>query len=191
MACVGSSWLRWGALLSLIFCVFAQENSSECLDKDEIITEMSKDAEMPSDCVLSCTALSYRQIADRQQRLTVRFKDSQPGESGDFCWFIDRRCSTRDEIFVLLSVNESVPNGESIQIQTNSPTHLIPVQSHNSPSVIPDDCGLRFDVTPHLRHLTHLRHLPLCVRLTGIMGTRLQCPPFLVMIRNKTSLTNS
>ncbi len=61
--------------------MFAQENSSECLDKDEIITEMSKDAEMPSECVMSCTALSYRQIADRQQRLTVRFQDSQPGKS--------------------------------------------------------------------------------------------------------------
>lgn len=156
------------------------------MDKDEIITEMSKDAEMPSDCVLSCTALSYRQITDRQQRLTVRFKDSQPGESGDFCWLIHRRCSSWDEVLVLLSVNESVPNEEPIQIQTSSPTHLIPVQSHDSPSVIPDDCGLRFDVTPHLRHLTHLRHLPLCVRLNGIMGSRLQCPPFLVTIRNKT-----
>ncbi len=108
------------------------------------------------------------------------------GESGDFCWLIHRRCSSWDEVLVLLSVNESVPNEEPIQIQTSSPTHLIPVQSHDSPSVIPDDCGLRFDVTPHLRHLTHLRHLPLCVRLNGIMGSRLQCPPFLVTIRNKT-----
>lgn len=64
-----------------MFCLFAQENSWECLDKDTSVTEMSKDVEMPSECVLACTALSYRQVADRQQKLTVRFKDSQPGEN--------------------------------------------------------------------------------------------------------------
>ncbi|RXN07906.1 gonadal somatic cell derived factor isoform X1 [Labeo rohita] len=180
MACVGSSWLRWGTLLSVMFCLFAQENSWECLDKDTSVTEMSKDVEMPSECVLACTALSYRQVADRQQKLTVRFKDSQPDDLGDFCWFIHRRCSTWDDVFVVLSVNESVPDGESIRLQTNSPTHLNPVQAHDSPSVIPDACGLRFDVTPHLRHLP--QHT-LCVRLKGIMGNHLECPPFLVIIR--------
>ncbi|KAK2872169.1 hypothetical protein QQF64_018259 [Cirrhinus molitorella] len=182
MACVGSLWLRWGTLLSVLFCLFAQENSWECLDKDASVSEMSKDAEMPSACVLACTALSYRQIIDRQQKITVRFKDSQPGESGDFCWFVPRRCSTRDEIFVLLSASEPVPNGESIGLETNSPTHTNPVQPHDSPSSIPDDCGLRFDVTPHLRHPP--QHA-LCVRLTGVMENHLQCPPFLVIVRKK------
>ncbi|KTF73463.1 hypothetical protein cypCar_00043407 [Cyprinus carpio] len=182
MASVGSSWLRWGTLVSVIFCLLAQGNSWECLDKDEILTGMSRDVEMPSECVLTCTALSYRLIADRQQKLTVRFKDSHPGESGDFCWFIHQRCSTWDEVFVLLSVNESIPNAGVTRLQTNSLTNLNPVQPHDSPSIIPDDCGVRFHVTPHLRHLP--QHT-LCVRLTGIMGNHLHCPPFLVIIRKK------
>ncbi|ROL46689.1 hypothetical protein DPX16_12582 [Anabarilius grahami] len=176
-------WLRWGMLLSAVLCLFAQENSWECLDKGEVVTEMSKDAELPSVCVLSCTALTYRQIIDRQQKLTVRFRDSQPGESDDFCWFINSRCSTWDEAFVLLSVSESVPAEERIELQTNSPIHPNPVQPHDSPSVLPDDCGLHFDVTPHLKHLQ--RHT-LCVTLKGIVGNSLTCPPFLVIVKKKT-----
>lgn len=179
MARVGSVWLRWGALLSAVFCLFAQESSCECLDKDQIVAEMSKDAELPSECVLSCTALTYRQILDRQQKLTVRFKDSQPGEAGDFCWSVHTRCSTWDEVFVLLSIKESAPAGERVVLQTD----WSPVEPHDAPSVLPDACGLRFDVTPHLRVL---QQRTLCVRPHGIMGNSLQCPPFLVIIRKKS-----
>ncbi|KAK7131736.1 hypothetical protein R3I94_016765 [Phoxinus phoxinus] len=240
MACVCSAWLRWGALLSAVFCLCVQE----CVDKDQVVTEMSQDADLPSECVLSCTALTYRQIIDGQQKLTVRFKDSQPGESDDFCWFIHTRCSTWDEVFVVLSIKESVA-AERIELQITWPPHLSPAPPHLSPApphlspapphlspapphlspapphlspapphlspapphlspapphlspapphlspapphlsrVPPDACGLRFDVVPHLNLL---KQRMLCVRPHGIMGHRLHCPPYLVIVKKKT-----
>lgn len=179
------------------------------MDKDQVVAEMSQDADLPSECVLTCTALTYRQIIEGQQKLTVRFKDSQPGESDDFCWFIHTRCSTWDEVFVVLSIKEYVP-AERIGLQTTWPLHLSPALPHLSPAplllspapphlspppphlspapphlsrVPPDACGLRFDVTPHLKFL---KQRVLCVRPHGIMGQRLHCPPYLVIVKKKT-----
>ncbi|KAG1970096.1 hypothetical protein F2P79_001834 [Pimephales promelas] len=195
MACVCSAWLRWGALLSAVFALCVQE----CVDKDRVLAEMSQDADLPTECVLSCTALTYRQILDGQQKLTVRFKDSQPGESDDFCWFIHTRCSTWDEIFVVLSIKESVA-AETIGLQITWPPQLSPTPPHLSPAplqlspapphlsptpphVPPNACGLRFDVTPHLKLL---KQRTLCIRPHGIMGHRLHCPPYLVIVKKKT-----
>ncbi|XP_077096630.1 uncharacterized protein LOC143748467 [Siphateles boraxobius] len=198
MACVCSAWLRWGALLSAVFCLCAQE----CVEEDHVVTEMSQDIDLPSECVLSCTVLTYRQVIDGQQKLTVLSQDSRPGESDDFCWFIHSRCSTWDEVFVVLSIKESVA-AESIGLQTtwpphlspahphmsHAPPHLSPAPPHPSPAlphlsrVPPDACGLRFDVMPHLKLL---KQRMLCVRPHGIMGHHLQCPPYLVIVKKKT-----
>jgi len=99
MACVCSAWLRWGALLSAVFALCVQE----CVDKDRVLAEMSRDADLPTECVLSCTALTYRQILDGQQKLTVRFKDSQSGKSVGVCVCV---CGDCDE--ALFSVHHLV-----------------------------------------------------------------------------------
>lgn len=181
MVCVCSPRVRWALLLALLVCVFAQDSSRECLDKDELIAEMPSAVDLPTECVLTCTALTYRQILDTQRRVTVRFRDSRPGDGEDeFCWFIGSRCGAWDEVLVLLSLSQSdAATEDTIRLQTDS---LILVEPRDSPSILPDDCGLRFDVTPHLRSL---RQHAFCIRPHGIMGNRLQCPPALVFIKQK------
>lgn len=85
MVCVCSPRVRWALLLALLVCVFAQDSSRECLDKDELIAEMPSAVDLPTECVLTCTALTYRQILDTQRRVTVRFRDSRPGKSVCVC----------------------------------------------------------------------------------------------------------
>lgn len=187
MVCVCLPCVRWAPLLALLVCVFAQDSSRECLDKDELIAEMPSTVDLPTECVLTCTALTYRQILDTQRRVTVRFRDSRPGEDGDeFCWLISSRCSTWDEVLVLLSLSQSDAATEArIRLQTDS---LILVEPQDSPSVLPDDCGLRFDVTAQLQGL---RQHTLCVRPHGIMGNQLQCPPALVFVKQKQKESRS
>lgn len=181
MSRVASLCLMCGSLCAVFTFVLVVEGSgwTECLDEDEIITEMAKDVELPSHCVLTCTGLTYRQVLKRQIKLTIRFRDSDSGEAGEFCWVVHKRCSSWDKAFVLLPVFESLLNGEMVQIHISSSTPTDPIQPHDSVSILPDECGLRFDVTPHLRRQT------VCVRLTPFLENTLHCPPFLVIIRNK------
>ncbi|KAA0719637.1 hypothetical protein E1301_Tti022482 [Triplophysa tibetana] len=184
MSPVASLWLLCGSLCCLV--LVADGHSTECLDKDEILKEMSRDVERPSVCVLTCTVLAYRQILIRQQKLTIRFTDSDAGEAGEFCWIFSKRCSSWDEVFVLLPVNQSLVNGETMEIYITEP-----IQRHTASSRLPEDCGMRFDVTAHLtqqQQQQQQQQAPpqtLCIRLTSFLENKLQCPPFLAMVKNK------
>lgn len=177
MSRVASLWFMCGSLCAVFTFVLVVEGSG--WTEDEIITEMPMDVELPSQCLLTCTGLTYRQILNRQNILTVRFRDS---DSGEFCWDVQKRWSLWDKVFVLLPASESLLNEEMVQIHISSSTHTDPIQPHDSASILPDDCGLRFDVTPHLRQK---QRQTVCVRLTRILKNTLRCPPFLAIIRNK------
>ncbi|CAB1318218.1 unnamed protein product [Coregonus sp. 'balchen'] len=56
--------------------VGALDGGMECTDKDSLLTEISRDLDPPSECVVGCTALTYIAMLETQNTQTVRFKDS-------------------------------------------------------------------------------------------------------------------
>ena len=68
-------------LSTMLLAMGALDGGMECTDKDRLLTQISKDLDPPSECVLGCTVLTYRAMLETQNTPTVRFKDSTAGEN--------------------------------------------------------------------------------------------------------------
>lgn len=71
----------FGVLSTILMAVVALDGGMECTDKDSLLTEISRDLDPSSECVLGCTALTYIAILETQMTQTVSFKDSTAGEN--------------------------------------------------------------------------------------------------------------
>ncbi|KAJ8415598.1 hypothetical protein AAFF_G00425780 [Aldrovandia affinis] len=65
----------------------------ECAEKDNLLTEVSRNVDMPSECLLSCTAQTYRQMLKKREVQTVRFNPTSPSELGQHCWPTKMKCN--------------------------------------------------------------------------------------------------
>ncbi|KAI5091521.1 gonadal somatic cell derived factor isoform X1 [Silurus meridionalis] len=178
MVYLSSFWLQWGMVCSVFASMFAQDSSWDCTDTDDILRDVPADVNMPSQCTLDCTARTYRAILKLHNRLTIRFKDSHAGDTDEFCWSSKIQCSPGQRLqsaFILLPVDSSGANRETLILEMNGAT----LHQHLDVSLLPPECGLRFEVTDRLAAKE-----PLCVKIPaqeqGTLGSGLVCPPFLV-----------
>ncbi|KAK2827709.1 hypothetical protein Q7C36_018635 [Tachysurus vachellii] len=192
MAYVSSLCLHWGMVCSVFALVFAQDSSWDCRDRDDILRDAPADASAPSDCTLDCTARTYRAVLELHNRLTIRFRDSHAGEAEDFCWSTRIKCSPGQRLqnaFILLPVDLSVVDRESLRLQIVSETNGATLHQHAESSLFPSECGLRFDVTEHVGAKD--RQETLCVKIItqdqSTLESGLMCPPFLVTTWEKWS----
>lgn len=58
----------------------AGDKAMLCEDKDSLLAEIAGNVEIPSECVLHCTALTYGRMLLRQDTQRVRFKYSDARE---------------------------------------------------------------------------------------------------------------
>ncbi|KAL7854320.1 hypothetical protein AOLI_G00211640 [Acnodon oligacanthus] len=185
MACVRSFWLQWGTLCSLLAFLFAQDSLWDCTEKDDLLKDVPVDLDVPSECTLGCTALTYKGILETQEKLTIHFRDSYIGEAEQYCWSPKIKCRPGQQLqnaFVLLPVDLSVVNGETLRLQVSSADVAVEtLHQHAGGSLLPSDCGLRFDVT---EHLAGKLQQALCIKVLPqehtTVGRALRCPPFLV-----------
>ncbi|KAG9266368.1 hypothetical protein AMEX_G20902 [Astyanax mexicanus] len=185
MAWVRWFWLQWGTLCPLLALLFAQDSLWDCSEKDSLV-EVPVELDMPSECMLGCTALTYRRIMETQDRTTVRFKDSYSGEPEEYCWSTKIKCSVGQKLhraIIVLPVDGPVENWEPFRLQISSTETIEEIlHQHTGPSLLPSDCGLHFQITEQL--VRSRAQLVLCVRIfpqdSGSVGTALRCPPFLV-----------
>ncbi|KAF4077169.1 hypothetical protein AMELA_G00205010 [Ameiurus melas] len=185
MAHVSSFWLQWGMACSVFALVFAQDSLWDCSDRDDILRDAPVDVSTPSRCTLDCTARTYRAVLELQNRLTIRFTDSRAGEREEYCWPSRIKCSPGQRLqsaFILLPVDLSVVDRETLRLQINSETNGATLHQHAEYSLFPAECGLRFDVTEHIPAQEHQENL--CVKIIAreqsTLGKGLMCPPFLV-----------
>ncbi|XP_017347336.2 uncharacterized protein LOC108278455 [Ictalurus punctatus] len=193
MAHVSSFWLQWGmacSVFALVFAwvfalVFAQDSSWDCSDRDDILRDAPVDVSTPSRCTLDCTARTYRAVLELHNRLTIRFTDSRAVEPEEYCWPSRIKCSPGQRLqsaFILLPVDSSVVDSDPLRLQINSETNGATVRQHAEYSLLPAECGLRFDVTEHIP--AQERQENLCVKIIAreqsTLGNGLMCPPFLV-----------
>ncbi|KAG9265951.1 hypothetical protein AMEX_G20435 [Astyanax mexicanus] len=182
MVHVWSFWLQWGTVCSLLAFLFAEDSLWDCNEKDSL-TEVPVDLDVLSECTLGCTAQTYRRILESQERTTVRFKDSYTGEPEEYCWFTKVKCRVGEQLqstLVILPVDLAAENRETFRLQISSseaPEETL--YQHTGHSVLPSDCGLRFEVTKHL----YRNRGQLCVKILPQEYSSVgRCPPFLVKI---------
>ncbi|KAI4881474.1 hypothetical protein NFI96_012218, partial [Prochilodus magdalenae] len=185
MACVQSIWLQWGTLCSLLALLCAQDSLWDCTERSDLLKDIPADIVVPSECTLGCTVLTYRSILETQEKLTVRFRDSYVGEPEEYCWPPKIKCSPGQQLqnaFVFLPVDPLAENRETFRLQISSADAAAEMlQQDTRHSLLPADCGLRFDVTEHLARKELQQAL--CVRVlpqkhASVRGA-LKCLPFL------------
>lgn len=173
-------------LSTMLLAMGALDGGMECTDKDRLLTQISKDLDPPSECVLGCTVLTYRAMLETQNIPTVRFKDSTAGEHGEYCWSRRTKCSPGESLlhaYIVLPVDVSLVNEETLGLKATLPRHNSILTPHDGPTPLSKLCGLRFDITDQF---TVTKRLPtFCVQVvpqqsTLENGIPIRCPPFLV-----------
>lgn len=104
-----------------------------------------------------------------------------PGELGEYCWSTQLECTIGEsfqQAYVVLPVDVSVVGHQTLEVRATA-TPATPLHAHSSHSVIPESCGLRYDVTRHFS--SEDAATSFCVRVEAV-GDVLQCPPFLVTL---------
>ncbi|KAL7843861.1 hypothetical protein SRHO_G00224000 [Serrasalmus rhombeus] len=106
-------------------------------------------------------------------------------EAEQYCWSPKIKCSPGQQLqnaFVLLPVDLSVVNGETLRLQVSSADVAVEtLHQQAGHSLLPSDCGLRFDVTEHLaRKLQQALCVKVLLQEHTAVGGALRCPPFLV-----------
>ncbi|XP_062410618.1 uncharacterized protein LOC134101068 [Sardina pilchardus] len=184
MADLYSLLIRGGILSTLFMITLAVDRAVLCAE-DSLLVEKSKDVEIPSECVTSCTAQTYGRMFLRQDTKTVRFKCSDTGDKGEYCWSTHISCRTGESLlqaYVILPMHKSTISGESPGLQTPSATHKNLLRPHRGQvAPLADECGLFYDVMDYFGGTK--RELNFCVKVVPHhLGDGLRCPPFLVTV---------
>ncbi|KAG5272783.1 hypothetical protein AALO_G00169250 [Alosa alosa] len=183
------SFLIHTSILSTLFMVTLAVDRAMLCEEDSLLVEMSRDVEIPSECVLSCTAQTYGRMLLRQDIQTVRFKCSYTGDKGEYCWPTRISCSAGESLlqaYVILPVHKSTISGESPGLQTTSVTHKNLLRPHRGQVPLSDECGLFYNV---MDYFGGTKWEPFfCVKVVPhhhILGESMRCPPFLVTVWQK------
>ncbi|TDH02158.1 hypothetical protein EPR50_G00170150 [Perca flavescens] len=174
------AWVSFGILSSLLLVVGAVE----CSEKETLLKPVSNTGTQITDCLMECTGMTYIKKLQLQDNHNIRLKDSTEGDLGEYCWSTELKCTIGESFqhaYVVLPVDVSADGHEQLEVKTTVPTATI-LLAHNSPSIIADNCGLRYDVTPHFS--TEKAGASFCVQVVAqedVLGDKvLKCPPFLV-----------
>ncbi|KAF1377658.1 hypothetical protein PFLUV_G00203040 [Perca fluviatilis] len=174
------AWVSFGILSSLLLVVGAVE----CSEKETLLKPVSNTRTQITDCLMECTGMTYIKKLQLQDNHNIRLKDSTEGDLGEYCWSTELKCTIGESFqhaYVVLPVDVSADGHEQLEVKATVPTATI-LLTHNSPSIIADNCGLRYDVTPHFS--TEKAGASFCVQVVAqedVLGDKvLKCPPFLV-----------
>ncbi|KAJ7986776.1 hypothetical protein DPEC_G00331890 [Dallia pectoralis] len=77
---------------------------------------------------MTCTILTYRALLETLDRQNIRFKDSEAGGHGEYCWSTKPLCISEKPFFhayIVIPVNESLANVEFIGLKANLPHHNV------------------------------------------------------------------
>ncbi|XP_062339788.1 uncharacterized protein LOC134038445 [Osmerus eperlanus] len=153
------------------------------------LEEMDKYLANPSECVLDCTTGTYMRKLQVRDTQTIRFKDSSAGDQGEYCWSTQIKCEAGEHLeraYILLPVDKSQLE-ESMGLKMTLPPITDALWPHRQQSLLPNNCGLQFDITSHFT--TGPREPKLCVKVNfqkSIVGNGvLRCPPFMVTMWQK------
>ena len=67
----------------------------------------------------------------------------------DYCWPLDLKCTAGEHLqqaFVLMPVDQYVVTHVDLTVNGHGPVEGT-LNAHQGPTMLPDDCGLRYDVT--------------------------------------------
>lgn len=154
-----------------------------------------------SECLLECSEMTYMRKLQLQDKRVIRFKDSTEGEEpiglmhhhpqlyvdmcffstdlGEYCWSTEFKCTIGESFqhaYVVLPVGD-----DTLEVKATTPT-ATRLYAHHSPTTIAENCGLRYDVTPHFIQVD--AGTSFCVQVVtseNVLGDNvLKCPPYLV-----------
>lgn len=179
------SLLIHGGILSTLFMVTLAVDRAMLCEEDSLLMEMSKDVEIPSECVMTCTAQTYGRMLLMQDTKTVRFKCSDTGDRGEYCWSTRISCSAGESLlqaYVILPVHKSTIGAESPGLQTPSATYKDLLRPHRGQvAPLADECGLFYNVMDYFGGTKQEPNF--CVKVVPQHhGESLRCPPFLVTV---------
>ncbi|KAJ7986775.1 hypothetical protein DPEC_G00331880 [Dallia pectoralis] len=185
---VSSTGLICAQLVPQVFLKGAVEDGKDCTKNHGLLKEISEDLISPSECMLSCTRLTYRLFLETLDRRNIRFKDSEAGRHEEYCWSTKSMYFPENHLFhsyIVLPVNESLVNGELIGLKASPPHHNDIITPYKGPTPLSNLCGFLFDVTGHF---TMTKRWPrFCMNVVSkqsIMGNGVlnRCQPFLALI---------
>ncbi|KAM8829321.1 uncharacterized protein AB9W97_004795 [Spinachia spinachia] len=174
----------FGVLYPLLLAVGAVE----CSEKETLLKPRSDKASDVNltNCLLECTGMTYIKKLQLQDHHNIRLQDSTEGDLGERCWSAQLKCTIGERFalaYVVLPVDVSAVGPEQLEVKATLPS-VATLLAHDHPSTIADNCGLRYDVTPHFS--AGRAGTSFCVQVVAredVLGDRvLRCPPFLVTL---------
>ncbi|KAJ8381191.1 hypothetical protein SKAU_G00019690 [Synaphobranchus kaupii] len=168
-------------LPAILVCVSV---GRECTE-DTLLTKVSSFVNMPSECVLSCTAHTYGEMLKKRKVQTVRCNPTSPSEFGQHCWPTQMKCGLGEHlqhVYIMLPLHEGTQGvKDSLGLRPTFPIQQDILRPQHRKTVLSNDCGLRFDVTSPFIASEYQRMF--CVEIVpplSTLGRVLKCPPFLV-----------
>ncbi|KAK9532520.1 hypothetical protein VZT92_009900 [Zoarces viviparus] len=177
-------WVSFGILYPFLLAVGAVE----CSEKETLIKPMSDtvSAIQLTSCLMECTRMTYVKKLQLQDNHNIRLRDSTEGDLEEYCWPAELKCTIGERFqlaYVVLPVDLTAVGPEQLEVKATVPTSTT-LLAHDNPITVPDNCGLRYDVTPHFN--TESVGTSFCIQVVSLddaLGDRvLRCPPFLVTL---------
>lgn len=155
--------------------------TDECLRSG--LRPIDRNKKQPTACLMDCTMRTFIKYQRLRHRSPVQFKDSMQGDHGVYCWPVSlhpcRQGQSIDRVFVVLPVNFTT--AEEVEVGISPAATKLSV--HRSLPLVPDECGLLYDVTEHFN--TENSESSFCIQLSSQQSVpahgALRCPPYLVV----------
>lgn len=158
-----------------------------CEDTASVLKERDGSDKLPPDFMVKCTAWTFFRMKMMGDVRTVRFKPSYKGEMGEYCWSRHISCSTGESlthVYVVMPTHASVLSGtEGPTLSVVSASHRDILKPSRGEALLPDKCGLRYDVLEYFNKGG--QEATFCLKMDApadILEEDLRCPPFLVSI---------
>lgn len=175
-------WVPLAMLTPLLLAVGA----AECSEKQTLLKLMPSGIRQPTDCLMECSEMTYIKKLQLRDDNNIRLRDSAEGDPGEHCWSTQLNCTIGESFhsaYVVLPVDASTAGHQQVDVRTADPSSAA-LHPHRDPTVIDDDCGLRYDVTQHFG--AQATGTSFCIRLAAredaAEGNLLRCPPYLVTL---------
>lgn len=173
-------WVSFGILSPLLLSIGAVV----CSEKETLLQPMPSSVTQPTDCLMECTGMTYIKKLQLQDNDNIRLKDSTEGDSGEYCWSTELKCTIGENFhtaYVVLPVDITAVGHEQLEVKTTDPS-ATKLHIHTYPITIANSCGLRYEVTQHFS--TQTTGTLFCIQVVAqrdaVGDTFLKCPPYLV-----------